>query len=179
VTEWLNSEPLGPAELRDHVVVVKLWTSTCINWLRQERYVRAWSPAPDAPVGPAGAATLRVARSRCPRAQPRKRRPERSTEQTSAGPRCTTSADVRVPSPSPEASPLLIVSRHLGHATPQVTSRVYVRLLNDGALAAVPAAFAEALAPLEALASRQNGAQPWREPWRETGGTPKIPVRAG
>jgi thiol-disulfide isomerase/thioredoxin len=44
-TEWLNSEPLGPAELRDHVVVVNFWTWTCINWLRQEPYVRAWSQA--------------------------------------------------------------------------------------------------------------------------------------
>jgi thiol-disulfide isomerase/thioredoxin len=43
--EWLNSEPLGPAELRDHVVLVNFWTFTCINWLRQEPYVRAWSQA--------------------------------------------------------------------------------------------------------------------------------------
>ena len=42
---WLNSEPLGPAELRGHVVVVNFWTLTCINWLRQEPYVRAWSRA--------------------------------------------------------------------------------------------------------------------------------------
>jgi hypothetical protein len=39
-TEWLNSEPLGPAELRGHVVLVNFWTLTCINWLRQEPYVR-------------------------------------------------------------------------------------------------------------------------------------------
>ncbi len=44
-TEWLNSEPLGPAELRGHVVLVNVWTWTCINWLRQEPYVRAWSQA--------------------------------------------------------------------------------------------------------------------------------------
>ena len=42
---WLNSEPLSPAELRGHVVVVNFWTLTCINWLRQEPYVRAWSRA--------------------------------------------------------------------------------------------------------------------------------------
>jgi hypothetical protein len=42
-TEWLNSEPLGPAELRGHVILVNFWTWTCINWLRQEPYVRAWS----------------------------------------------------------------------------------------------------------------------------------------
>jgi thiol-disulfide isomerase/thioredoxin len=44
-TEWLNSEPLSPAELRGHVVLVNFWTLTCINWLRQEPYVRAWSQA--------------------------------------------------------------------------------------------------------------------------------------
>ncbi len=44
-TGWLNSEPLGPAELRGHVVVVNFWTFTCINWLRTEPYIRAWSQA--------------------------------------------------------------------------------------------------------------------------------------
>jgi thiol-disulfide isomerase/thioredoxin len=44
-TGWLNSEPLGLAELRGHVVLVNFWTLTCINWLRQEPYVRAWSQA--------------------------------------------------------------------------------------------------------------------------------------
>jgi thiol-disulfide isomerase/thioredoxin len=41
-TGWLGSEPLGPAELRGRVVLVNFWTLTCINWLRQEPYVRAW-----------------------------------------------------------------------------------------------------------------------------------------
>jgi thiol-disulfide isomerase/thioredoxin len=44
-TGWLNSEPLDSAELRGRVVVVNFWTWTCINWLRQEPYVRAWSQA--------------------------------------------------------------------------------------------------------------------------------------
>jgi thiol-disulfide isomerase/thioredoxin len=44
-TAWLNSEPLGPAELRGHAVVVNFWTLTCINWLRTEPFVRAWSQA--------------------------------------------------------------------------------------------------------------------------------------
>jgi thiol-disulfide isomerase/thioredoxin len=44
-TAWLNSEPLGSAELRGRVVLVNFWTWTCINWLRQEPYVRAWSQA--------------------------------------------------------------------------------------------------------------------------------------
>jgi thiol-disulfide isomerase/thioredoxin len=44
-TGWLHSEPLAPAELRDHVVLVDFWTLTCINWLRTEPYVRAWAQA--------------------------------------------------------------------------------------------------------------------------------------
>ena len=44
-TEWLNSEPLSTAGLRGRVVVVNIWTLTCINWLRQEPYVRTWSRA--------------------------------------------------------------------------------------------------------------------------------------
>jgi thiol-disulfide isomerase/thioredoxin len=44
-TEWINSEPLAPAELRGHVVLVDFWTLTCINWLRTEPYIRAWSQA--------------------------------------------------------------------------------------------------------------------------------------
>jgi thiol-disulfide isomerase/thioredoxin len=43
--EWLNSGPLGPDDLRGHVVVADFWTLTCINWLRTEPYVRAWSQA--------------------------------------------------------------------------------------------------------------------------------------
>src|SRR3954447_19605051 len=44
-TAWLNSEPPGPAELRGRVVLMNFWTLTCINWLRQEPYIRAWSQA--------------------------------------------------------------------------------------------------------------------------------------
>jgi thiol-disulfide isomerase/thioredoxin len=43
--EWLNSEPLSPAGLRGHVVLVDFWTLTCINWLRTEPYIRAWAQA--------------------------------------------------------------------------------------------------------------------------------------
>ena len=31
--------------VRRHTVLVNFWTLTCINWLRQEPYVRAWSQA--------------------------------------------------------------------------------------------------------------------------------------
>jgi thiol-disulfide isomerase/thioredoxin len=44
-TGWVNSEPLESDELRGRVVLVNFWTLTCINWLRQEPYVRAWSNA--------------------------------------------------------------------------------------------------------------------------------------
>jgi thiol-disulfide isomerase/thioredoxin len=44
-TEWLNSEPLGPAQLQGNVALINFWTLTCINWLRTEPYIRAWSQA--------------------------------------------------------------------------------------------------------------------------------------
>jgi thiol-disulfide isomerase/thioredoxin len=43
VTGWLNSEPLIPAGLRGKVVLAGFWTYTCINWLRQLPYLRAWA----------------------------------------------------------------------------------------------------------------------------------------
>ena len=42
-TGWLNSLPLTPDGLRGKVVVIDFWTYTCINWLRQLPYVRAWA----------------------------------------------------------------------------------------------------------------------------------------
>ena len=42
-TGWLNSAPLTPAGLRGNVVLVNFWTFTCINWLRQLPYLRAWT----------------------------------------------------------------------------------------------------------------------------------------
>jgi thiol-disulfide isomerase/thioredoxin len=42
-TGWLNSSPLTPAGLLGKVVLVNFWTYTCINWLRQLPYVRAWA----------------------------------------------------------------------------------------------------------------------------------------
>jgi len=41
--EWLNSPPLTPAGLRGKVVLVDFWTYTCVNWLRQLPYLRAWA----------------------------------------------------------------------------------------------------------------------------------------
>src|SRR5438445_8495694 len=40
---WLNSPPLTAAGLRGKVVVIDIWTYTCINWLRTLPYVRAWA----------------------------------------------------------------------------------------------------------------------------------------
>ncbi len=42
-TGWLNSEPLTPDGLRGRIVLVDFWTYTCINWLRQLPYLRAWA----------------------------------------------------------------------------------------------------------------------------------------
>ena len=42
-TGWLNSAPLTTAGLRGKVVLIDVWTYTCINWLRTLPYVRAWS----------------------------------------------------------------------------------------------------------------------------------------
>src|SRR5213596_2143916 len=41
-TAWLNSPPLTAAGLRGKVVLIDVWTYTCINWLRTLPYVRAW-----------------------------------------------------------------------------------------------------------------------------------------
>jgi thiol-disulfide isomerase/thioredoxin len=43
--EWINTAPLTSDEMRGRVVLVNFWTFTCINWLRTEPYVRAWSRA--------------------------------------------------------------------------------------------------------------------------------------
>ncbi|MBW4565616.1 MAG: thioredoxin family protein [Mojavia pulchra JT2-VF2] len=40
---WLNSKPLTVDGLRGKVVLINFWTYTCINWLRQLPYVRAWA----------------------------------------------------------------------------------------------------------------------------------------
>ncbi len=44
-TDWLNSPPLAGADLRGRVVLINFWTYTCINWLRELPYVRAWEAA--------------------------------------------------------------------------------------------------------------------------------------
>ena len=41
--DWLNSPPLTVDALRGKVVLLGFWTYTCINWLRQLPYVRAWA----------------------------------------------------------------------------------------------------------------------------------------
>ena len=39
---WLNSQPLTPDDLRGRVVLIYIWTYTCINWRRSLPYVCAW-----------------------------------------------------------------------------------------------------------------------------------------
>jgi thiol-disulfide isomerase/thioredoxin len=40
---WLNTEPLTAEALRGRVVLVDIWTYSCVNWLRTLPYVRAWA----------------------------------------------------------------------------------------------------------------------------------------
>jgi thiol-disulfide isomerase/thioredoxin len=40
---WLNSEPLTAEGLRGRVVLVDIWTYSCVNWLRTLPYVTAWA----------------------------------------------------------------------------------------------------------------------------------------
>jgi hypothetical protein len=42
-TEWLNSPPLTPADLRGKVALFDFCTYTCINWIRTLPYIRAWA----------------------------------------------------------------------------------------------------------------------------------------
>jgi len=42
-TAWLNSPPLTASDLRGKVVLIDVWTYTCVNWLRTLPYVRAWA----------------------------------------------------------------------------------------------------------------------------------------
>jgi thiol-disulfide isomerase/thioredoxin len=42
-SDWLNSPPLAAENLRGKVVLVNFCTYTCINWLRQLPFVRAWN----------------------------------------------------------------------------------------------------------------------------------------
>ena len=42
-TEWINSAPLSPEGLRGKVVLVNVWTYSCINSLRPMPYLRAWA----------------------------------------------------------------------------------------------------------------------------------------
>jgi thiol-disulfide isomerase/thioredoxin len=39
---WLNSEPLTADGLRGRVVLLDIWTYSCVNWLRTLPYVSAW-----------------------------------------------------------------------------------------------------------------------------------------
>jgi thiol-disulfide isomerase/thioredoxin len=42
VSDWLNSEPIGPEDLRGKVVLYDFWTFACINCQHTLPYVKAW-----------------------------------------------------------------------------------------------------------------------------------------
>ncbi len=41
--QWLNSKPLTPQDLKGKVVLIDIWTYSCINCLRSLPYVEAWA----------------------------------------------------------------------------------------------------------------------------------------
>jgi cytochrome c biogenesis protein CcdA/thiol-disulfide isomerase/thioredoxin len=42
-TEWINSPPLTPEQLKGNVVLIDFWTYSCINCLRTLPYIEAWA----------------------------------------------------------------------------------------------------------------------------------------
>jgi thiol-disulfide isomerase/thioredoxin len=42
-TGWLNTAPLTATALSGKIILVNFWTYTCVNWLRQLPYLRAWA----------------------------------------------------------------------------------------------------------------------------------------
>jgi thiol-disulfide isomerase/thioredoxin len=42
-TTWINTNPLSPASLHGRVVLVDFWTYSCINSLRNLRYIQNWA----------------------------------------------------------------------------------------------------------------------------------------
>jgi Thioredoxin like C-terminal domain/AhpC/TSA family len=42
-TDWLNSPPLTPSDLRGKVALFDFCTYTCINWIRTLPYIRSWA----------------------------------------------------------------------------------------------------------------------------------------
>jgi hypothetical protein len=55
-TAWLNVEALTMADLDGKVVLVDIWTYTCINWIRTLPYIRSWA----ATYGPQGLVVIGV-----------------------------------------------------------------------------------------------------------------------
>jgi len=43
ITNWINSEPLSITDLRGQVVLVDVWTYTCVNCIRTFPYLRDWN----------------------------------------------------------------------------------------------------------------------------------------
>ena len=126
---WLNSEPLGPTELRGHVVLVDFWTLTCINWLRQEPYVRAWSQAyRDEGLVVIGVHTPEfsfeheIDRFGCRYRSERSTTRSHSTTTTGSGRRSTTTTGRRCTSSTPKASSATSTSARGATRSPSASS---------------------------------------------------------
>ena len=42
ITNWINSSPLTLQELRGNVVLIDIWTYTCVNCIRTIPYIKEW-----------------------------------------------------------------------------------------------------------------------------------------
>ena len=128
-TGWLNTEPLGRADLGGHVVLVDFWTLTCINWLRAQPYIRAWSQAyRDDGLIVLGVHTPEFSfehdSSSCVRRSRSGRSTTRSppTTTTRSGARSTTTTGRRSTSSTPAASSATTTSARGGTSSPSASS---------------------------------------------------------
>src|SRR5215218_10672673 len=149
-TEWLDSEPLGPAELRGHVVLVDFWTLTCINWLRTEPYIAPGRRPTETTGWSSSASTRPSTRSAASGRRPRSedRLPVAvdndyaiwSAFHTTTGRRCTSSTRTAHPRPPRRRRTLRAVrARHPAAARRRARARLRRRARRTDRRARLPA----------------------------------------
>jgi hypothetical protein len=131
-TEWLDSEPLGPAELRGHVVLVDFWTLTCSNWLRTEPYIAPGRRPTETTGCPHRRPHVRVLVRAPDRPRPAGDQerginyPSRSTTTTKSGAPSTTTTGRRCTPSTPTG---IIRDHHVGEGRYEQSERAIQRLL--------------------------------------------------